>query len=136
LSILKGVPDMRGMALSHNALGRLAHFQDDASTAAEQFRAALRLNQQLGYQVDIAEDLQELAMVATRLGNTARAARLWSAGNALRESIGVSLPANDPLCLEATRTWLDDAARASSAWAEGRSMPIERAIAYALTDSP
>ena len=103
--------------------------------AAEQFRAALRLNQQLGYQVDIAENLQELAMVAARLRQTARAARLWSAGDALRESISVILPANDLPCLEATRTWLNDAARSSSAWAESRIMPIEQAIAYALTDA-
>ena len=133
LTILASVPDVRGMALSHNALGRLALFQGDVSTAAEQFRAALCLNQQLGYQVDIAEVLQELAVVSAQLGQTARAAHLWSAGDALRASIGVTLPANDPLYLEAARTWLDEAVRSSSAWAEGQTVPIEKAIAYALT---
>jgi hypothetical protein len=135
LSVLKSVPDLRGMALTHNALGRLALFQDDVPTAAEQFRAALRLNQQLGYQVDIAEDLQELAMVAAKRGQTARAIRLWSAGNALHDSIGVMLPANDPLLMEATHTWLDKAV-CSSAWIEGQSMSIEQAIEYALADMP
>ena len=134
LSVLKSVPDARGMALSHNALGRLALFQGDIATAADQFRAALRLNQQLGYQVDIAEDLQELAVVAARQGQTTRATRLWSAGEGLYHSIGVSLPTNDPLCVEATRTWLNAAVRTSGAWAEGRAMSVEQAIAYALTD--
>jgi hypothetical protein len=64
----------------------------------------------------------------------ARAARLHGAAETLRETIGVPLTTME-------RALYDPAAvRASpelaSAWAEGRAMTLEQAVAYALDELP
>jgi hypothetical protein len=64
-----------------------------------------------------------------------RAARLFSAANRLRESIGIR-PDIAPIYLKgrdlaAPRVALGDEAFAA-AWAEGEAMPLDEAIAYAL----
>jgi predicted ATPase len=131
LALLERAQDWRGIALCHSALGRLALLQGNLAQAAPRFGEALHLNQKLGRKVDIAECLGELAMVAAGLGQEQRAVRLWSAATALLETIGVKMPATDPLYLQAKRTWLADPF-ASPEWLAGQAMSLEEAIAYAL----
>jgi hypothetical protein len=65
-----------------------------------------------------------------------RAVRLWGAAEKLRERIGAPLPPVDQTKHTQTvadaRTYLDVATFAA-AWAEGRAMPLEQVVAYALT---
>lgn len=73
--------------------------------------------------------------MASLLGQPGRAARLFGTVEALREVSGLRL---SPLCraeydwtVEGIRTHLDQATFAQ-AWAQGRAMPLERAIVQAL----
>ena len=64
-------------------------------------------------------------------------ARLAGVATALRRSLGSALPPVDreghERYLAAARAHLDEAAW-EAAWAEGRAMPLEQAIAYALEE--
>jgi hypothetical protein len=66
-----------------------------------------------------------------------RAARLWGAAEALFETIEVAASPYAPDCsryqgqVGAARTQLSEEAF-EAAWAEGKSMPPERAVEYAL----
>ena len=64
-----------------------------------------------------------------------QAARVLGAAAALRDEIGVPLPPGDRDAYErdlaAVRTALGEAALVA-AWAEGRAMSLEQAIAYVL----
>jgi hypothetical protein len=66
-----------------------------------------------------------------------KAARLFGASEALREALGTPLPgsyrANYERNLSSMRKQLDEASVAA-AWAEGRAMTMEQAIAYALAE--
>jgi hypothetical protein len=78
-----------------------------------------------------------LAGVAGGWGDVERAARLWGAAEALREAIGAPLPPNltpyhDGL-VAAIRAGADEEAWAA-AWAAGRALPLEEAIAAALEE--
>jgi non-specific serine/threonine protein kinase len=80
-----------------------------------------------------------LACVADSEGNAARAARLWGISEAIREAAGLQLP---PLAssvmkyesrLTEARARLGEVAF-EEAWAEGKSMTINEAIEYALSE--
>ncbi len=71
-------------------------------------------------------------------GHPERAARLFGAANALLERSGAVLDEVDQAeharDVAATRAQLDEATYAA-AWAEGRAMTLEHAIAYALEEA-
>lgn len=90
LPILAALGDQRGRALTINGLGRLALNEQQYTLAGERFGQALQLFYQLGNKVDIAECLEELALVAAGTGDNERAATLWAAGEALRQEIRVN----------------------------------------------
>jgi predicted ATPase/class 3 adenylate cyclase len=81
--------------------------------------------------------LEGLASTAATVGDDATAARTWGASEAMRESMGAVLA---PAELALHEQLLPEArARAGelaflAAWAEGKAMPIERAIELALAD--
>jgi len=89
LPILAALGDQRGRALTINGLGRLAFNEQQYALAGERFQQALHLFYQLGNKVDIAECLEELALVAFAINEFERAATLWAAGEALRQEIRV-----------------------------------------------
>jgi predicted neutral ceramidase superfamily lipid hydrolase len=74
-------------------------------------------------------------MTARGQGQPKRAAWLFGAAEALRETSGASIPPVDRAdydrILAAVRAQLDEQTFAA-AWAEGRAMTLEQAIAYAL----
>jgi len=78
-----------GRALTINGLGRLAFNEQQYTLAGERFGQALHLFYQLGNKVDIADCLEELALIAAGTGDGERAATLWAAGEALRQEIRV-----------------------------------------------
>jgi hypothetical protein len=95
---------------------------------------ALQSLVELGDLDGASEGMEVLAGVAAA-GENIRAARLASAANSLRNSIGIPLPALDRARIE---RWLrkpraeigEDAFQ--SAWDEGAEMTREQAFAYAL----
>jgi hypothetical protein len=148
-----------GIARSLGHLGEVAASQDEDETAASLYGESLALRRELGDRRSIATCLERLAGLAARLGHRrqraensadgggaafdtgdprpcfARAARLFGAAEALRESLGAPLSPSERDEYEGlvslARDGLDATAFAA-AWAEGRSLPMEEANARAL----
>jgi len=99
---------------------------------------SLVLSRKLGSKVNFAESLETLAEMAAALEDFPRAARLWGAANTLREVTGSPwLPLERRLhepYLAAARSGMDEADW-TRAWEEGRAMPQEDVITYALEDA-
>ncbi len=95
----------------------------------------IALFQQLGNTLSIAYCLEVAASVAARRQDAARAARLWGASEAQRESLDTPRAEADRRYehyLEAARSQLDEESYAR-AEAEGREMTLAQAVEYALS---
>jgi hypothetical protein len=123
------------MACSFFVLGQLALFRGDAAGARAHCRQGLLIWWDHGARPELPSYLEALAQAAGLQGEPERAARLWGAVEALRESIGVPCPPVDlSRCqdsIAAARAALGSEAFAA-AWADGRSMTLNEAIAEAL----
>ena len=97
------------------------------------------IRRQLGNEQGIVDLLREgFAELAAAQGQATRAARLWGAAEALREPADVERAPNlraddDPHVAEVCSALGEEAFAA--AWAEGRAMTLEQAVAYALEES-
>ena len=128
-------------------LGRVATAQGDYNQAAAQLAEALTLFGELRYKDAIAftlEGFAGLAVASAQAQATAaadarasalHAARLFGAGEVLREKINLPMSPVDRPDYErdvaAAHALLDETAF-EEAWAEGRTMTLEQAVAYAL----
>jgi predicted ATPase len=116
-------------------LAKVAWYQGNQAHAVTLNAEALTLCQEIHQPEPIAECLEGLACSALRCGQFTRAVRLFGAAEQLREVIGVPLPrVEQQRYAEVTllaRTALEPAAY-ERAWLEGRRMPLDEAIAYAL----
>ena len=117
-------------------LGRVARARGDQLAAAQQLTASLvEYRDYWGNKREIAYCLEELAGLAATAQHPVRAAHLFGAAEALRASFGMPLPpvhrANyerDVLLIRATI----DEATVDGAWAVGRALTLEQAIAEAV----
>jgi predicted ATPase/DNA-binding SARP family transcriptional activator len=127
-------PGRRG-AWALRDLGLVAQAQADHRRAAQHFVESLMIRRDLQDIAGIAQCLTSLAEVAEALEQPALAARLWGATEALRASSGASLSLAERVRYErsvaAARAQIDEATFAA-AWAAGRAMTLEQAVAYAL----
>ena len=116
-------------------LGHVALAQGDVGRATQLFVEALHLHRAQKNQLGMAECLAGLAGVAGAEAQPARAARLFGVAAAVREALGARVwpaeQADYERNLQRTRAQVDAAAW-EAAWAEGRAMSLEQAIAYAL----
>jgi tetratricopeptide (TPR) repeat protein len=114
--------------------GNLAYDQDDFDRASHFYRESLAFFGAREKE-SCAACIEGLAAVASAQGQVARAARLWSSAAAIREAIGAPLRPIDRPRQEASlaqlRAQLGEEAFAA-AWAEGRALSLEQAIAFAL----
>jgi predicted ATPase/DNA-binding SARP family transcriptional activator len=122
-------------ASSLNTLGYVAEHQRDWPAMAAHFTENLALGNELGDKQIIAESLIGLAGALAAQGQPQGAARLFGAAEALYDIIGQIM---DPVYrtdydrnVTAARTQLGEAAW-EAAYAEGRAMSLEQAIAEAL----
>jgi len=121
-------------------LGRVARALGDAVKAARLFAESLAWYHEFwsSKKRDIAYGLEGRAGAAAVRGQPAHAARLLGCAKALRESAEVPLPPIHRAAYERdvalVRAALDEDAFAA-AWAEGRALPLEQAIAEALAVS-
>ena len=101
-------------------------------------KESLTLIQELGDKKGIAECLPGLAEVAQADGLPQRGTKLLGAVEALLERLGARLDPTERAefdhTLAAAHAQLDEAAF-NAAWAEGRAMTMEQAIALALMES-
>jgi ATP/maltotriose-dependent transcriptional regulator MalT len=116
-------------------LGGAARQQHHYEEAEACYRESLPLLAEVGERPGAGTCLEGLASVAVAHGAPERAARLLGAVQALRDAIGAPVPPEYRAAYERTaaaaRTALGEEAF-TAAWAEGRTMPWEQAVTYAL----
>lgn len=123
--------DRQGVGLLLNALGSAALREGDAPRAEALFRECLSLQRAQGDRQGVAASLENFALLAAR--EPQRAARLGGAAEALRGVRGQASPF-DPSFLQGERASIriELSATEELAWAEGRALGLEKAVAYAL----
>jgi hypothetical protein len=118
-------------------MGNAAHRQGDYATACAFYEKSLTIRRELGDERGVIECLEGFAHAACAQGQGERAAQLFGAAEALREAIGAPLPSIDRAdydrSVAAARVVLGEEAFLA-AWAAGRAMTMEQAVAYALEE--
>jgi hypothetical protein len=114
-------------------LGTIRLRQGDRQAAARHLGESLRVAQALGQDLNVAQSLTGTAALSIACGHPEPAARLSAAASGVLEAMGA--PGYEPALQQQTVA----AARAAlggevfaAAWAEGQTMPVEDAIAFAL----
>jgi predicted ATPase/DNA-binding CsgD family transcriptional regulator/Tfp pilus assembly protein PilF len=138
LDIFRATGNAFGPGIVLSNLGKVARRQGDYPRAATLFTESLVHRYEQGDKQSIASSLRSLAFVAAMMRQHTRAARLWGAADALTESIGAQPPrhadrAHDAIA--ATRRGLGDEVFAA-AWAAGRALSLDEAVAEALQATP
>jgi non-specific serine/threonine protein kinase len=127
--------DKGGIAGCYNSLGIVARRQGDYAAARDCYTQSLVLKREIGDNPGIADSLEGFAGLAIAQGRAERAATLFAAAEALRAAIGSPLSpverAESERLLAAARKALSPDIFAH-AWSQGRKMPVEQAIAFAL----
>jgi non-specific serine/threonine protein kinase len=121
-------------------LGRVALLQKNEPRAKGHVQESLGIRWRLGDRRGIAGCLEVLAWIASAQHRDGCAMRLFGAAEALRELLGVSVrPGSSSTTHDrstaAARARLGQVA-AAAAWAEGRGLTLDEAIALALEDAP
>lgn len=132
------------MALVLQSLGRLAQIIGDQVAAVAYYREGLTVLRETGDRQAIAASFEGLAASASSTEQpdsawrTQRAVRLLSAATTLRLALGSPPPPTERIAHERALT----AFRANlgeelfeAAWAEGRAMTLEQAVAFALEET-
>jgi predicted ATPase/DNA-binding SARP family transcriptional activator/DNA-binding CsgD family transcriptional regulator len=139
LAMFREIDDRWGMGLCLTNLGLILAAMGNHARATELLRELMHRSLEMGDKFAGQYSFFGLACVADSEGQTARAARLWGVSEAIREAAGFRLPhaaltvMKYESRLAAARALLGEAAF-EAAWAEGRTMPLERAIEYALSE--
>src|SRR5712692_11412 len=114
-----------------HSLGYIASLQGDTKQAAAWYREGLSLAQEIGDETQVGWHLVGLAGVAAAEGQPVRAARLYGAAET-RLNVNVSMNdverADYTRTVESVRSKLGEKSF-TAAWAEGRSMTPEQALA-------
>jgi predicted ATPase len=117
-------------------LGYVALRQGDARRARAIFAESQRQFNEASSKIGVVFALEGLASLAAARGQPERAVRLLGWADAMRAAVGERRPPVEQADLDrdlgTVRSQLDEAAFAA-AYAEGRAMTIEQAVAYALT---
>ena len=119
----------------------LAHMQRQEGNyqqAASEYRKTILLWQKLGHRAAIAHQLESFAFVAEALKQDKRSARLFGAAEALRENIRMPMDPEERVEYDQQVSDLRgrmESKTLASVWAEGRSMTMEQAISYAVSDA-
>jgi tetratricopeptide (TPR) repeat protein len=135
LNLYRGLRSVWGIGFSLRNLGAVAHARGDQARAAGFYKESLRLYSAAGEKPMIACCLEGLASVACAQGQYQPGARRLGVAASLREAIGAPLPPANRTGHERTvgdlRMMLGDDLF-WAAWAAGRALPLEQAIAEAL----
>jgi predicted ATPase len=134
LTLRRELGDKRGTAWTLNSLARVTQAEGNHERATALYRECLLLANELGEKSRIVNSLDGLARIAEAQGRMERALRLLGAAETLRDTTGASL---GPAELDSAERGLqrvptraaDEASKA--AWAAGRAMTLEQAVAYA-----
>jgi len=138
LALARELGDKWGMAGLLKALGNVRRCEGHSGRAAALYKESLALNRDLTSKDSIAQVLHNLGYVAQDQGEDERAARLFGAAEGLFDAIGRSWDPNERAESErhaaAVRAALGEEVFAA-AWATGRAMPLDEAVAFALQET-
>jgi predicted ATPase/DNA-binding CsgD family transcriptional regulator len=130
--LYKQMGHRHGTAESLAVLGKIIAAQGDYAAARGLYEQSLAISGELGEKWVIAMGLVGLGEVVAAQRQLAWAAQLWGAAEALRDAIGIPIPpvelASYERSVSAARVHLGERAFAA-AWAQGRSMTPEQALA-------
>lgn len=135
LAIRRELGENRGIASALNNLGLVAYCQGQYESARALLTESLTIRRDLQDKIGIAACLAGLSGAFRKHGEPERAACLLGAAEALRDVTGARLQPSD---LEEYNRNVSDVRAALSeeifaaAWALGRTMTMEQAVAYAL----
>jgi non-specific serine/threonine protein kinase len=128
--------DRFNVAVTLGYLGLAARAAGDPAGAAAKYTAALPLWLEIGSRDNLAEWLAGVATLAADAGQSEESARLFGAGEEMRERLGhaYALPEREffERAESAARAQLGDSAF-EAAWTEGRTRSLEQATAEATT---
>jgi len=137
LTIRRELGDKGGIAASLYNLGTVADEQGNTALARSLHKESLSILWELGDRPGLAYSLESFGGMAFTEDKPEQAARLLGAAERLREEICSPLPPNSQeefdRAVAGIRATLDGETYAS-AWAEGRAMTLEEAVAYALRE--
>jgi non-specific serine/threonine protein kinase len=137
LDIYRGAEDTSAILWATWAIGAIALTLADYAHAAALFRETLAVGSTADDENAVVHAIYGLACAAAGTGAAARAACLWGAQEMLQANVGIRVAAvsravtNYEHHLSMARKQRGEAAFAA-AWAEGRAMSEEEAVAYAL----
>jgi predicted ATPase/DNA-binding CsgD family transcriptional regulator len=125
-----------GLQFAVDNLGWAALLQGDHERARISYRESLTLCKELGDKMVASQSLDGLACICAAEGEAERAAILFGAGEALFEAVGGQHEPEEAAMREPylamARSRLDEIGW-QAAWQQGRGMPMEQAIEYALS---
>ncbi|PWT83837.1 MAG: adenylate/guanylate cyclase domain-containing protein [Acidobacteria bacterium] len=133
MTICRKRGDQKAIAESLKLLGDVARAQSDVATALSRYKESMTICRALGDREVIAYLLEALsALVSSR---PLLAARIWGAAERLREQVGAPLSPKERFrydrMVASARAAGDDAVF-NVAWQEGRGMPLDQAVEFAL----
>jgi tetratricopeptide (TPR) repeat protein len=135
LTIARELGTRHGMVVSLINLGAVAQRQGDHGRSTARLREGLLLAREIGARDEAAEILERLAWMAAARGYAVRAIQLGAAAEALRVALGVPLAEEDRAdhdrTMHAVYGALGEEA-AAAAWAAGRALSFEDAVALGL----
>jgi predicted ATPase/DNA-binding CsgD family transcriptional regulator len=139
IAVFRALGDKHGMAISLVTLGAAQYHLGSHAEATALHQQSLALFGEVENRREIAECLEVLAMLARAQDQPVQAARLFGTAEAALEEIGSSMqPSQNPryeTYVAEIRDQLGEDTFAA-AWAEGRAMRLEDAIASALAPEP
>ena len=138
LELARNVNHINNISYVVRRLGQIKLFQGELRPAINLFQESLSLNWQVGDKQAVAACLAAFGSVAMIRADMHRAAQLFGASEALSESIYSTLLPYDHDQYTRTVVALHnqlDKATFNSAWAAGRAMSMEQAIAFALEET-
>lgn len=135
LDLFTELRDRHRIAMIHSEFAHLDRRQGHFAQAKLLYRETIREWQKIGHRAAVAHQLESFAFIAKAQEEDQRAAKLFGAAEILREN--PILPMNPMEQIEYDREVNDlranmDEVTFAKAWAEGRAMTMEQAIAFAL----
>ena len=131
-ALSRKLDDRFNLAWSTHTLGLVAFNTNDFATAKKNFLEALQLFIEAQDKSGITLQLDNLSSIARKEGDPLRATRLAAAAVAQQTSTGTGL--GGLLSYQEGRTGREglNEADAAKAWAEGQSLSLDQAVAYAM----
>jgi tetratricopeptide (TPR) repeat protein len=137
LAVLQQLGDKFFIAILLDNQGQVLWHQGNSDKAAEIFTECLTLAKQFENARQMALSLERLAKVAVARKQPEKAARLLGVAGNIRQSAGVPMEAFDlpeyERIVADTRRQLGEVAF-DSLWADGRAMPLDMVVEYALNN--